>query len=53
MGLWGYSFALFNVVFALVILGFSIYILVLAIKVMRRGITALDLYIEEKRESRH
>ncbi|PKM47708.1 MAG: hypothetical protein CVV03_02245 [Firmicutes bacterium HGW-Firmicutes-8] len=40
-------FAFFSVIY-LVTLGFSIYGFVLFIKLARRGITALDIYINEK-----
>lgn len=45
-------FGFLAIVIYLVLLGVGIYVLVLLIKLMRRGIDALDLYIDEKRNNR-
>lgn len=44
-------FGLFNVILFLVWMGISIYLIILMVRLMRRGIVALDLYIEKERRS--
>jgi|LGVF01.1.fsa_nt_gb hypothetical protein len=43
------AFQLFNTGFILVFLGIYIYLIVLFVKLARRGIVALDYYIQEKK----
>ena len=46
------GFGLLSILIYLTLLGVGVYVLVLLIKLMRRGIDALDLYIDEKRNNR-
>ncbi len=48
MSLFGMLFGLFNVGLYIILFGFTIYIYVLIVKLSRRGIKALDLYIDGK-----
>lgn len=48
MGLLGFGFGLFYLVFMLGMLGISIYGFVLFTKLAHRGIKALDIYLNEK-----
>lgn len=41
--------SLFNFIFFIISIGVSIYLVVLAIKLARRGIRALDIYINKNR----
>ena len=43
------AFQLFNTGFILVFLGINIYLIVLFVKLARRGIVALDYYIQDKK----
>ncbi|MEA3422965.1 MAG: hypothetical protein U9Q80_04085 [Bacillota bacterium] len=43
------SFQLFNTLFMVIFLGICIYLVVLFVKLARRGIVALDFYIEAKK----
>jgi hypothetical protein len=42
------GFGFFYIIFILAIIGFSIYWFILLVKLARRGIKALDIYINEK-----
>ena len=52
----GYSMigfvGIFYVLFSLAMIGLSIYIIVLVIMFLKRGIAALDIYLSEKRNGR-
>ncbi|MCK5762770.1 MAG: hypothetical protein KAH05_01495 [Clostridiales bacterium] len=47
------AFQLFNTGFILVFLGIYIYLIVLFVKLARRGIVALDYYIQEKKRDNY
>ena len=47
----GLGFQLINIILIVGFLGISIYLLVLTIKLMHRGIKVLDIYIQEKSNS--
>jgi hypothetical protein len=52
MGYIGAFFSFFNLGIIVLVAGVSIYIYVLLIKLMRRGIKALDIHLEEKSRTR-